>query len=43
MSSAVNSAEPGGDGCMQQEIDQLKGRYIVCGWGRVGRQVVENL
>jgi voltage-gated potassium channel len=28
---------------MQQEIDQLEGHYIVCGFGRVGRQVVENL
>jgi voltage-gated potassium channel len=28
---------------MQQEIDQIEGRYIVCGFGRVGRQVVENL
>jgi voltage-gated potassium channel len=28
---------------MQQEIDQIKGHYIVCGFDRVGRQVVENL
>ncbi len=28
---------------MQQEIDQIKGHYRVCGFGRVGRQVIENL
>jgi voltage-gated potassium channel len=28
---------------MQQEIDQREGYSIVRGWGRVGRQVVENL
>ena len=27
---------------MQQEIDRLQGHYIVCGYGRVGRQVVEE-
>jgi hypothetical protein len=28
---------------MEQEVDQIEGHYIVCGFGRVGRQVVENL
>ena len=28
---------------MQQEIDQIKGHYIACRFGRVARQVVENL
>lgn len=28
---------------MQHEIDRLKGHYIVCGYGRVGRQVVDEL
>jgi voltage-gated potassium channel len=28
---------------MQHEIDRLEGHYIVCGYGRVGRQVVEEL
>jgi voltage-gated potassium channel len=28
---------------MQQRIDALSGHYIVCGCGRVGRQVVEDL
>src|SRR6185503_9634589 len=28
---------------MQHDIDRLQGHYIVCGYGRVGRQVVEEL
>ncbi len=28
---------------MQKEIDRLAGHYIVCGYGRVGRQVAEDL
>src|SRR6185437_4308632 len=28
---------------MQNDIDRLQGHYIVCGYGRVGRQVVEEL
>jgi voltage-gated potassium channel len=28
---------------MQQRIDALSGHYIVCGYGRVGQQVVEDL
>jgi voltage-gated potassium channel len=28
---------------MQKSVDHLKGHYIVCGFGRVGREVVENL
>jgi voltage-gated potassium channel len=28
---------------MQQEIDRLQGHYIICGYGRVGQQVVEEL
>jgi voltage-gated potassium channel Kch len=28
---------------MQQEIDQIEGHFMVCGFGQVGRQVVENL
>jgi voltage-gated potassium channel len=28
---------------MQQRIDALSGHYIICGYGRVGRQVVEDL
>jgi len=28
---------------MQNEIDRLQGHYIVCGYGRVGRQVVDEL
>jgi voltage-gated potassium channel len=28
---------------MQNEIDRLQGHYIVCGFGRVGRQVVDEL
>lgn len=28
---------------MQQRIDALSGHYIVCGFGRVGQQVVEDL
>jgi voltage-gated potassium channel len=28
---------------MQHEIDRLEGHYIVCGYGRVGRQVVDEL
>lgn len=28
---------------MQHEIDRLEGHYIICGYGRVGRQVVDEL
>lgn len=28
---------------MEKAIDRLRGHYIVCGYGRVGRQVVEDL
>jgi voltage-gated potassium channel len=28
---------------MQHEIDRLDGHYIICGYGRVGRQVVDEL
>jgi hypothetical protein len=28
---------------MQQEVDQVEGHFIVCGFRRVSRQVVENL
>jgi voltage-gated potassium channel len=28
---------------MQNDIDRLQGHYIVCGYGRVGRQVVDEL
>jgi voltage-gated potassium channel len=28
---------------MQHEIDRLEGHYIVCGYGRVGQQVVDEL
>jgi voltage-gated potassium channel len=28
---------------MQNQIDRLQGHYIVCGYGRVGRQVVDEL
>jgi len=28
---------------MQKRIDQMRDHFIVCGWGRVGRQVTEDL
>ena len=28
---------------MQKQIDQMRDHFIVCGWGRVGRQVTEDL
>jgi voltage-gated potassium channel len=28
---------------MQKQIDQMRDHFIVCGWGRVGRQVTDDL